>query len=223
MTLLPSQLQEQPRQAGRDIQEGGLLDDLIAPAQPAAQDGEQHAGYLRPGLEVAEEVGPLEQPELAGLLNDGVGRAGFAIEQGQLAEKVVWAEDGQDPLPALVGGQEDLDPARFDEIEAGTGIPLDKDDLALGVAPAAQAGREFLALVGGECAEERHLGLDYRLSGVRAHDRLLLELYHLIASNSLLDRCEAIHRAGVTGKTVHDASQGYGEVRKRSRPEGAWR
>lgn len=86
----------------------------------------------------------------------GLWPSGGVVEQGQLAEEVAGAEDGQHDFMPFGGCVADLDLAADDQIEQAAGVAQVKDDLTQGEPPRHEALAQLLGVVFGHVGEKRH-------------------------------------------------------------------
>ncbi len=97
-------------------------------------------------LGVDQEAEPIARQDqrLGRLERDRGGRAGRAVEEGQLAEEVAGPHRRQDRLVALLGGQHDLHGAGGDDEQRVARVALVEQDLAASEPAGPETGREPL-------------------------------------------------------------------------------
>ncbi|EKV25961.1 hypothetical protein C882_3376 [Caenispirillum salinarum AK4] len=125
----PHQVAQGPRQPGRRFQEQGVLQVRACAAQALAQDSQKPPRDLGVGLQMGQEGLALEHQQVAGHQGGGIGRAGLAVQQADLAEHLSGADDVEDQFLAVggIGGNLHL-PAR-DRDHAVAGIAALEDHL----------------------------------------------------------------------------------------------
>ena len=147
--------EEDAGQAAGDVEEDGVLEELGVAADPLAENLEELDRHLGAGFEHPQEAVAVEEEEPGVLGGHGIGGAGAAVEDGQLAEELAGAEQGEDQLAAVGGGQAEADLPALDDAEALARGAAEEDGLASPVAARPQAGGELGQVGFAEAGEER--------------------------------------------------------------------
>ncbi len=132
-----------------------ILDLLARPAQAAADEFEELDGEGRLLGEDGDEVAAVEGEELAAGHRRRVRGARLAVEEGDLAENVVGADEVEDDLAAVVGGHADLHEPRDDGEEP-------RARRALAENPVSGRMRDEAGM-GGEALDRRRRGIPEEL------------------------------------------------------------
>ena len=104
-----------------------------------------------------QEIFPMQADGFRLLQGLNRGGAGFAVEEGEFAQKVSRPEDGQDQFLPGRGRDRDFHPAAFDEVEGATFVAHVEERLTAGVPPPDEAFFEGFEFGRPEAGEQRDL------------------------------------------------------------------